>query len=152
MGVGAEGGWSPGHCSSPIQKYSLGPPSICRIHRLRFRSEIRQISMYGVTHAGAFLLSMTKIARIRGGPLGRDDIMLASVKSAALHWGQGEVSSIVIYAEESVLGERPACIFPPAQVPEAAGPTGKEQVPGPLPAAPAQGLVRAVEGPLLPRH
>ena len=56
--------------------------------------------MYGVTHAGAFLLLMTKIARIRGGPLGRVDIMLASVKSAALHWGRGEVSYIVIYAEE----------------------------------------------------
>ena len=89
MGVEAAGGWSPGHCSSPIQKYSPGPPFICRIHRQRFRSEIRQIYMYGVTHAGAFLLSMTKIARIRGGPLGRDYIMLASVKSAALRGGWG---------------------------------------------------------------
>lgn len=48
---------------------------------------MRQTSIHGMTNAGAFLLSITKIAQMCGGPLGMDDIMLASVKSAAFGGG-----------------------------------------------------------------
>lgn len=112
---------------------------------------MRQTSIHGMTNAGAFLLSITKIAQMCGGPLGMDDIMLASVKSAAFGGGSYIVISYFDYVEERVLGERPACVFPPARVPEAAGPTGKEQASDPLPSVPVLGPLRAVGGPLAPR-
>lgn len=49
-----------------------------------------------------------------------DDIMLASVETAAFFGGGSHtIISYFDYAEEGVLHERPTCIFPRAQVPEA---------------------------------
>lgn len=56
-----------------------------------------------------------------------DDIMLACGESAGFFFfgggwgGRHLVISYFDFAEEGVLGEKPACIVPPVQVPQAAG-------------------------------
>lgn len=57
-----------------------------------------------------------------------DDIRLASVESATFAGVGGchIVISYFDYAEERVFVKGQACILPPAWVPEAAGPIGKE--------------------------
>lgn len=81
--------------------------------------------------------------------------MLGSGTSAALGvgvgWGSDTVIGYLDSGEERVLGKRPACTDPPAGVPEAAGPAGKEGVP-PLPSAPVLGPLGAKGWPLVPRH